>query len=332
MDRLNDPTTLPSASDWRLSAEKAGSAYSSPDRRWALVSTSLTALIAGSIAWLAMGTMAPSNSRGFESTNQFQPYSLFQQLTQSTGGALFAAFGTTGNVNANPTTPTNGQLNNALADEEAGDNANPNPGIETHTITLDSGDTLAGALENAGISSEDASAAIAALAKVSDPRHLLAGQSFYITFATGKQPDQASGTVTNLNNPTSDDDTSGDIATAQPVTADPIARLLSIKYSPSVEHDITVTRNADGTFAANDAVKKLEVHVHRAGATIVSSPYLSAMQAGIPADVVVQMIHMFSYKVDFQRDIRPAILSRSTTIITTRPKVSPRRKATSPTR
>ena len=29
------------------------------------------------------------------------------------------------------------------------------------------------------------------------------------------------------------------------------------------------------------------------------------MQAGIPADVVVEMIHMFSYDVDFQRDVHP---------------------------
>ncbi len=29
------------------------------------------------------------------------------------------------------------------------------------------------------------------------------------------------------------------------------------------------------------------------------------MQAGIPADVVVELIHMFSYKVDFQRDLHP---------------------------
>ncbi len=29
------------------------------------------------------------------------------------------------------------------------------------------------------------------------------------------------------------------------------------------------------------------------------------MQAGIPAKVVVEMIHMFSYEVDFQRDIKP---------------------------
>jgi murein DD-endopeptidase MepM/ murein hydrolase activator NlpD len=72
-----------------------------------------------------------------------------------------------------------------------------------------------------------------------------------------------------------------------------------------VEHDITVTRGADGAFVASDVAKKLVAHIHRAGATIDSSLYLSAMKAGIPADVVVEMIHMFSYEVDFQRDIRP---------------------------
>ena len=51
--------------------------------------------------------------------------------------------------------------------------------------------------------------------------------------------------------------------------------------------------------------RNLQVHHHRAGATIDSSLYLAGMQAGIPADIVVEMIHMFSYKVDFQRDLQP---------------------------
>jgi hypothetical protein len=29
------------------------------------------------------------------------------------------------------------------------------------------------------------------------------------------------------------------------------------------------------------------------------------MQAGIPADIMVEMIHLFQYKVDFQRDLHP---------------------------
>src|SRR6185437_11321259 len=79
----------------------------------------------------------------------------------------------------------------------------------------------------------------------------------------------------------------------------------SVAFSPSVEHDISIARDESGAFAATDTVKELSAHIHRAGATIDSSLYLAAMQAGIPADVVVEMIHMFSYEVDFQRDIKP---------------------------
>ena len=51
--------------------------------------------------------------------------------------------------------------------------------------------------------------------------------------------------------------------------------------------------------------KKLYSRFRRAGATIDSSLYLAAMQAGIPASIVVELIHMFSYDVDFQRDVHP---------------------------
>ena len=56
-------------SQWRSSTRSAAAVLSSTDGRWALVSTSVTALIAGSIAWLAAGTVPmdvigqPSRSR-----------------------------------------------------------------------------------------------------------------------------------------------------------------------------------------------------------------------------------------------------------------------------
>ena len=84
-----------------------------------------------------------------------------------------------------------------------------------------------------------------------------------------------------------------------------ISRLLSLHFSPTIEQDITVTRTTDGGYTADVEKKELQVHHHRAGGTIDSSLYLAAMQAGIPADVVVDLIHMFSYKVDFQRDLHP---------------------------
>ncbi len=298
MDGLREPTAQSPLYEWGRSAR---SALSTTDGRWALVSTSLTAVIAGSIAWLAMGTMPPANSIGFDTANhQLLPYRLFQNLMQSSGGALYAALGNSGNVHVRtmPSATSQVPLDNTLAAEQASENQKPS--VETHTVTLDDGDTLAGALEDAGISASDANAAIAALAKVYDPRSLRAGQAFDLTYST--QPDQ-SAQPSNFTDTSSGDN--GNLAGAQPVNSQSVERLLSITFSPTIEHDITVTRAADGTFAATDAVKQLTAHVHRAGATIDSSLYLSAMHAGIPADVVVEMIKMFSYKVDFQRDIHP---------------------------
>ena len=80
---------------------------------------------------------------------------------------------------------------------------------------------------------------------------------------------------------------------------------MSLHFSPTIDQDITITRTTDGGFTADMVQKELAVHHHRAGATIDSSLYLAGMQAGIPADIVVELIRMFSYKVDFQRDLQP---------------------------
>jgi murein DD-endopeptidase MepM/ murein hydrolase activator NlpD len=197
------------------------------------------------------------------------------------------------------------------------DNANPQPGVESRTVTLDAGDTLGGMLEDVGISAQDANAVVTALGKDFDPRTLKAGQSFDLTYsvasvidasgAAGKAPAGPRTTVVMVNRKpvvvpvdAEEDDTD-----STPESSQPISRLLSLQFSPSIEQEITVTRTTEGGFTAERVSKKLDVHRHRAGGTIDSSLYLAAMQAGIPADVVVDMIHIFSYKVDFQRDLHP---------------------------
>ena len=311
MDRRNEPTLQLRVSRWQRSASAAVAALSTTDGRWALVSTSLTALIAGTIAWLALATVPPSSQQmaSISQDRTLIPYQLFQQLTR-TGDASYAAFAPGRTIDARHHVATGvpqGSLDNSLAAEESGDNSNPTAGIETRTIALDSGDTLAGALTDAGVTQDDAQAVVNALAKVYELRSLRAGQNFELTFQASPQASTANApTISNIDlaGDGADQDTN-DNGAFVPEQASPAGKLLSVSFSPSVEHDVTITRTTDGTFAANDVVKKLESHVHRAGATIDSSLYLAAMQAGIPADVVVEMIHMFSYKVDFQRDLRP---------------------------
>jgi murein DD-endopeptidase MepM/ murein hydrolase activator NlpD len=256
----------------------------SPDGRWAMVSASFTFLIAGSVAWLAMGTLPPASMRyAPDNSHALLPYQLFLKLTQ---GAADHARQLTGNTPA--------------------PDADNDHSVKTRTITLDSGDTLAAALANAGVSQSDAVAVVAALNNTYDPHNLRAGQSFDLSFSpiatsTIDATGNAKTTTVMVNHKpvvVPVDAQSADAA-PQPV------RLLSLQFSPAIDQDVTVTRGLDGNFTAQSTQKDLVVHVHRAGATIDSSLYLAAMQAGIPADVVVEMIHMFSYKVDFQRDLHP---------------------------
>jgi murein DD-endopeptidase MepM/ murein hydrolase activator NlpD len=284
-------------------AQNAASALSSTDGRWAVVSTSVTALIAGSIAWLAAGTMPPATSHGFEAGRNpsLLPYELFMRLVsrEKAAQASFASFGPT-----IPLTPRRGALP-LESDESAGDNSDSaNRGVDTRTITIDRGGTLAGALTDAGVPVADAKAAVAALAKVYDPKLLRGGQSFEVTFAAGTQQVASTPMAQITYAPPNGADGETD-AIANPAAEAPVGRLLSVSFSPTIDHDIAVTRAADGVFSAKSTQEQLVQKLHRAGAKIDSSLYLAAMQSGIPADVVVQMIHMFSYEVDFQRDLKP---------------------------
>src|SRR4029077_18031311 len=131
----------------------------------------------------------------------FLPYDLFQRLEQSGGGNANASMTPFGSSQAQrQTTPHQGGLDDSLASEEAGDNGTGSSGTESRTITMDRGDTLAGALEEAGISAEDASAAVAALTKVYDVRNLRAGESFELSYSTA-QPEAGAPSTVFMNSP-----------------------------------------------------------------------------------------------------------------------------------
>jgi len=269
-----------------------GVALSTTDGRWTLVSATLSLLVAGSVTLMAIGTLPVSGPLIGKPSRTPVAYELFMKLVRAGGADQFAAF-----------LPQKGQA--ATGDEDQ-DN---NPGEETRTVALDQGDTLGGALEDQGISANDAAAAIAAMGKEFNPRALKPGMTIDLTYAVAPNAAKNASSKTTIvmvnkkpiTVPVSDDSEAG----ATPATSQAISRLLSLHFSPTIEQDITITRTTDGGFTADIAKKQLEVHRHRAGATIDSSLYLAGMQAGIPADIVIEMIRMFSYKVDFQRDLHP---------------------------
>lgn len=304
MERQDAPSFQTFLSNWRRSRSGARAILQSEEGRWALVSTSVTALVAGAVAWLAAGTM-PQSTAAYSSAGHDRsllPYQVFTRLTSQDkdAKASFASIGPAATLAHKPSTGLPpAALDNALTAERMAGDDNADSGIDTRSITLAPGDTLVGALTDAGASAADAHAAVVALKTVYSPRALRAGQSFDLSFASDPDAPVAKITYTPPNQ------MGGNKPVTQEAASDTPPKLLSISFSPSIDHEITVSRAADGSFSAKDAEKQLVAHYHRAGGTIDSSLYLAAMQAGIPAETVVDMIHMFSYQVDFQRDIHP---------------------------
>jgi murein DD-endopeptidase MepM/ murein hydrolase activator NlpD len=294
------PGTLASIlQPWRRSARAGAIAFSSTDGRWAVVSTSVTAVIAGTITWIAAGAATPTNYDTSRS-RVLMPYELFQRLSGPVHAVDYAVVSPIAPVTAVPAAYPTAQasLNASLATDSDSAEIPASPANDVRDATLERGDSLPNLLMETGASPQDTIAAVRALARTYDLRNLRAGQSFELTFAPPPPPKPVAEIIYTPPNAAA-----AALDTTQTETG--AGRLLSITFSPTVEHDVTVSRATDGGFIGQDEFKKLEAHFHRAGARIDSSLYLAAMQAGIPARVVVQMIHMFSYEVDFQRDIRP---------------------------
>ena len=135
------------------------------------------------------------------------------------------------------------------------------------------GDTLIDILSRAGIAQAEAHAAVQSLQTVYDPRRLRAGQELLIRAEHGPADAGA-------------------------------RRLIGLDFDVDFDHAVRVIRGADGHYAtAKVARPQRRELVHRAG-IIDDSLYVSAERAALPHDVIIGLIKLFSWDVDFQRDVR----------------------------
>jgi murein DD-endopeptidase MepM/ murein hydrolase activator NlpD len=141
-----------------------------------------------------------------------------------------------------------------------------------HRLTLEikPGDTLMNVLVNKGVPRSDAHQAISVLSDVYDPRHIRPGQELTLTFGPGGFD-------------------SGAFQAAS----------FNVSYDSMVE----VRREADG-FTADTIVKPTVTRPARAEGRIDSSLMQAGIDAGVPASVMIEMIRIYSFDVDFQRDIQ----------------------------
>lgn len=137
-------------------------------------------------------------------------------------------------------------------------------------ITIESGDALGVVLEREGMG-EDTPKAIKAITEHVDPRHIRAGQKIHLNF----EPD---------------DQTTGFKFASLKMKLDPLKTVVLKKQDEDIIAELD-----EQQVARTIKAQKAEIE---------TSLYGSAAKAGIPKAVVADAMRMYSWSVDFQRDLR----------------------------
>ena len=174
----------------------------------------------------------------------------------------------TGRLISAPEPAARPKYDTELVKDAHGFSATPEP--EDRVVTVAPGDTLIKLLTDNGVDRATAHTAIERLSDVFDVRRLQIGQDIILTFQ-----DQAAGPA-----------------------------FLGLALQPSADRDIEVRADTDSGFIAEEVVRELEQRDDFAAAEIQSSLYEAALDAGMPIDVLVALVRIFSFDVDFQRDVQ----------------------------
>jgi len=129
------------------------------------------------------------------------------------------------------------------------------------------GDTLARILKRAGATAQTAGAAIRTLKGIFDPRRLKIGQTITISFTATQ-------------------------------------RFNGFEIPLDYAHSIQVAPAPQGGFKAYKIERDLQTQPVRAEGSITGSLFAAGAAAGVPASVMSELVRVFSWDVDFQRDIR----------------------------
>ena len=152
----------------------------------------------------------------------------------------------------------------------------------TRIVVVGRGDNLMGVLARAGVGRRTAHAAIMPLKGVYDLRRdLHIGDRLELTFGrAGAEP-------------------AGPAADAAPRLT-----LTGLRLPLAWDRDVEVRRNGAGAFHATELIKPLKRLLARAGGTISASLHVDGTAAGIPPRVLAELIRLYSFDVDFQRELR----------------------------
>ena len=263
----------------------------SQDGRWALVSTGITTSVAVTVTCLSLAATPSSSSRAYEPRRDTAalPYDMLLRMAGLhaipaipgvASSELYRSAGLIGpGILAGP-------LERLLNFQHGAGK----PQIESRVLTAEKGESITSMLEEAGVSKEDAAAVVSAIAPVYSPKKIRQGQQFKAVFGPASASESAA---------------AGDSSDVAADVDNGDKRLLSLSFAPSIDRLVNVHLTAPENYFAENVQRKLEERYQHAGAVIDSSLYQAASQLGLGPTVVVEIIRMFSYEVDFQRDVHP---------------------------
>ncbi len=167
------------------------------------------------------------------------------------------------------------------------------PPVQKAKVTVRNGDTLMKILTKAGADRRDAYHAIEAMKPVFDPRRIKVGQTLEVGFARTFRDNPVLGTDT------------PPIRKASMLSSTPVEpRLVGMSLQSDLITTIDVRLDESGSYTAGKSTKDLTERTVNAAGTINSSLYLAAVEANIPHGIVAELIRIYSYDIDFQREIR----------------------------
>ncbi|MDP6951529.1 MAG: peptidoglycan DD-metalloendopeptidase family protein, partial [Alphaproteobacteria bacterium] len=155
-----------------------------------------------------------------------------------------------------------------------------NAGGMVTSITIDQGNTLMGTLVDAGVERNEAHKAITAMRELYDPRRLRIGNELAVTFVGTQEQGGLAG---------------------QPAAQ---RRLGALSLDMGGESRLEVVRLEEGGFVSGYVDKDLVRDLRRIEGSIETSLYEAAVEAGLPLSVMMELIRVYSFEVDFQRDIQ----------------------------
>ncbi|MGB0571685.1 MAG: M23 family metallopeptidase [Alphaproteobacteria bacterium] len=154
------------------------------------------------------------------------------------------------------------------------------PSPLVHTVEIENGDNLMDVLVKAGAERADAYTAIQSLKSVYDPRRdLRVGDEIQITLGPAAGTTNASPSET------------------------PDYELSSLRLPVTYDREVEVERADGDDFIAREVELPLTTEFVRVSGVIDSSLFVNGRNAGIPIPVLIELIRIYSFDVDFQRDI-----------------------------